>query len=145
MTPNADGHGDSGPCLTVRVPVFGSDPVTLGELLRELTFIGDGYGCYSTFDVRPDARELPHHVARWFFDEGDDEAEWDHLEDEDYSGYVFEQDGLTIEVFWYWDGDGTLAYRISNAEGALRIIENNDCKKSSRWSDTPSNRRREGT
>ena len=126
-------------------------PEALGEMLRAWIFVvpeGDdwGYGCYTTFDVRPEARK-----CRWSNKEifaefwGMDNDEWE----EEYAGfieaeaYAFNWFGYQVEVAWYWDGDGMLSFRIWGPHGAtathelelVRWIENNDCKKAYPWCD----------
>ena len=119
--------------IHVPIPVIDSDPNVLGEHLREETFVGEGYGCYSTFDVRPDAEDLGHEAAMKFFDV-DPSADWPL--DVQFEGRRFRYQGLIIDCFWYWDGDGTLAFRITHPLlGLLRVIENNDCKKAYYWDD----------
>lgn len=123
---------------TLNVPIIGTNPDTLGELLREMTFVGEGYGCYVNFDVRRDAAPLPHATAKRILI-GDDPEDWADYPDDTFSGYVYVFDGLIVEAYWYWDGDGTLVFRLRS--GALsepiRTIGNGDCKKSYGWVDWP--------
>lgn len=125
------------------------DANVLGEFLREITFVGEGYGCYSTFDVRADATELPQEYCKDFFRQhAGDRAYFD----EDYEGIVFighrfALDDVVIEVIWYWDGDGCLVFRLfpidwmdwhdpvaqATDRHPARVVMNNDCKKSYNW------------
>ena len=131
-----DNPDEDAAVIQVPVPVVGSDPNVLGETLRDLTFVG-GYGCYESFDVRADAVELPHEEAEQFFwpGNGEDDNWWGDVATDQHFGYRYEHQGLTIECFWYWDGDGDLAFRVSKDGRVLRAIENTDCKKGYRWED----------
>lgn len=137
---DALGMNDQHQALTIYapIPVIDSDPNVLGEHLREVTFVGEGYGCYETFDVRPDAEDLGHEEAMKFITGDTDpygDGDWP-LDVERYEGRRFRYQGLTVECFWYWDGDGVLAFRITHPQlGVLRVIENDDCKKSYCWDD----------
>lgn len=134
ITQNADQRR----ALTIHapIPVIDSDPNVLGEHLREVTFVGEGYGCYDTFDVRPDAEDLGHEEAmKFIMGDADASEDW-ALDAERFEGRRFRYQGLIIDCFWYWDGDGTLAFRITHPLlGLLRVIENDDCKKSYCWDD----------
>ncbi|OHA07138.1 MAG: hypothetical protein A2934_02325 [Candidatus Sungbacteria bacterium RIFCSPLOWO2_01_FULL_47_10] len=106
-------------------------PNGAGELLRAITFVGDGVGCYETFDVRPDGR-------RWTDDEhfrfcmeygmtsGD--GALSHGE-----GFTFHEDGLIIDAAWWWDSDGTLGFRITEDGKEILAITNHDCKLDHEW------------
>jgi hypothetical protein len=119
-----------------------ADPCAVGEILRDLTFVGEGYGCYSTFEVREDAREWTREQRRdyWVafgYDEKGEEV-WDWTADEAADlgqGYTYELDGYRIDVCWYWDGDGTLTFVVWRGGEILRSLYNGDCKKSNRWVD----------
>lgn len=109
------------------------DPNELGETLRALTFPGEGYGCYRNFDVREGATGWAEDAQRAFWT-------WlDHC-DPGYvdecvqlgEGYDYLLGGLLVNVAWYWDGDGTLAFGAWSG-GARRVVINTDCKKSRHW------------
>lgn len=126
------------------------DVAAVGELLRSVTFVGEGLGCYSNFDVRDDAVEWPEERRRTFYDVAHnsagfvdpDEPEWDEarqaeleLEVKGGQSYSFKIDGFDIDVTWYWDGDGVLAYAIWEGPELVRTLLNSDCKKSNYWFD----------
>jgi len=93
----------------------------LGETLRDQFFDqSKGLGCYSSFDVKSDVIEL----------------ESEPLDPNDISEYalywkryskVFNDQ--SIEMRYYWDGDGVLEFILPNGV----ILSNGDCKKTYRW------------
>lgn len=103
---------------------------TCGEVLRAFTFVGEGFGCYRNFDVRPDAAHIDEdkQAAFWRLLGYEDPDECADMGD----AYSFRALGLEIEVYWYWDGDGTLAYLIGDSQ-PLRCVVNTDCKKDYGW------------
>lgn len=125
---------DDAPVFVVRIDPRVADANTLGEYLREQTFDPtDGYGCYESFKYREDAEPLPADDARDFFARSE---EVDQLIE--YHGVAWcDEDGdLTVCCYWYWDGDGVLAFDVFDASATLlRSIKNTDCKKSNRWVD----------
>lgn len=84
-------------------------PDALGEVLRAWAFVGEGTGCYSTFDVRPDREEIE--LIRWF------------------------KHPNGIEMGWHWDGDGCLAFFVPELadEDYTGAVTNGDCKKDYGW------------
>jgi len=118
-----------------------TDANIIGENFRKYTFDDpDGYGCYSTFDVRqsfykynppwrvinlligPEPKSLPPTELPWM---DQDQDEWeDNLKRIQY----YKDDNSTLEVAWFWDGDGTLYFK----EGKVEVI-NYDCKKDYEW------------
>lgn len=118
--------------------VVHAEPNTVGERLREETFAGEGYGCYSTFELRDDARIWTADEQRRFWLDVDRIAREDpeelELMVEAGQGCTFSLEGLTVEAGWWWEGDGTLCFRITDQDGqVLRRIINTDCKKSYDW------------
>lgn len=107
---------------------------TLGELLREITFVDEGLlGCYNTFKVRSDAKEWSCQKIRKFIKE-----RYNYIDEEDCTkdnpkGYTFKEGNLTIDVFWKWDGDGTLYFRVRDDNKIIIEIINDDCKKIYGW------------
>lgn len=107
-----------------RTTTFSPDnPSAMGEALREEFFdqdIENGVvGCYSTFDLRNDVRELPPLPV------DDGEYEWDvswTRADKDING-------SNVTMQYYWDGDGILQFILPGGG----ILENTDCKKLGRW------------
>lgn len=101
-----------------------------GEVLRAFTFVGGGFGCYSNFDVRKDAEPLDKEkqAGFWRLLDYEDAGECAEMGD----AYSFRALGLEVEVYWFWDGDGTLAYLIGDSQ-PLRCVVNTDCKKDYGW------------
>jgi hypothetical protein len=121
------------PVISVEFDLEKMDPVSLGEFLRDFFFVGEGYGCYSNFDIREDAIKWPEAlVDKWkrhIFEHSLDECDY-----VDVFAYRVVQDDCTIDCIWWWDGDGDLTFRISDSNGKhLRTINNSDCKKQSYW------------
>jgi hypothetical protein len=117
----------------------GLSPDVAGELLRELTFVGEGYGCYSTFEVRDGAVQWGEESRRKFWlqleDPNDDEASERALELAGWGeGYTYTLGPVVVNVCWYWDGDGCLAFQVRGPDFE-RVVENTDCKKSYGWNE----------
>lgn len=115
--------------------LLGMDSEVLGETLRELVFTGDGYGCYSTFDVRDGAQPWPERQRAAFWQalehtDAEDVAELARLG----SGYTVQIGALNVGVCWYWDGDGVLAFAVTDGH-TRRVVVNTDCKKDYGWDD----------
>lgn len=106
----------------------------LGEVLRSLFFHGDGFGCYQNFDAPAGAREwyLDEPLAFWHTLEHEDQ-EWVSFAAEHGQGYTWDIGGLTVDACWYWDGDGTLSFRVRYGDRVIRWITNGDCKKDYNW------------
>ena len=107
-------------------------PNTLGEVLLEYVFPGDGRGCYSNFNVRESFKEYSE--GKEFFANlmlGDYPADLFSVEEikqdkEKISCYREEESD--IEVAWFWDGDGHLIFKLGDT-----LLENTDIKKSYKW------------
>jgi hypothetical protein len=117
---------------------YGEDNA-VGELLRDVTFTGDGYGCYSTFEVRSDAREW-HELERTDYWRARHAGEDDYIEElasEEAalgSGYTYTFANHRIDVCWYWDGDGHLEFLVYDPDGdPMRRLYNTDCKNAYHW------------
>lgn len=116
-----------------------------GELLRKLTFPGEGFGCYTQYEIRDDAREWDAEERAGFWRylgyEYDPEEGFDEAEDlaSMGRGCTFEFGPYTVDCCWYWDGDGTLCYVVwsdgQRTGDPVRAISNNDCKKDYNWDD----------
>lgn len=113
----------------------------VGELLRDFTFVGEGFGCYATFDVREGAAEWDHvqkvHWWRWFGYDNDDQGHGDTTSEiaDRGQGYGYELDGYKVDVCWFWDGDGVLTFCVGKDGAILRRLYNGDCKKDYNWHD----------
>lgn len=94
------------------------DPNTLGELLRKYCFVGDGHGCYDSFELRPEFEKCEPDQTIVELCCGEYE------EKENISGYR----AGSLEVYWFWDGDGTLVFRTPDF-----LVVNYDCKKDWGW------------
>ena len=98
-----------------------------GESLRGYAFVGKGLGCYENFEVTPDAKpwsnEKITQVAMELFDENDVPGH----------GFSFNIGSVAVDLFWCWDGDGTLYFKASEDGEVIREIINTDCKKPWDW------------
>ena len=104
------------------------DPREFGELLREYAFsdtpcptmtgFHKPYGCYSTFDLKPEFVKLSLNTEVY------KNLEWlsDVLRTDGRVEFYAYSNGQ-VHVGWWWDGDGTLIIQ----EGD-RIAINTDCK-----------------
>lgn len=111
----------------------------LGEALRALTFVGNGFGCYQNFDVRPDAIVLQNDERLRFIGNNRSSLEhWGTLFDGN-DIYRYCVDCLTIDIFWVWDGDGMLYFRLRDSEETLAEIINYDCKHTNEWEECKMN------
>jgi hypothetical protein len=120
------------------------DPNKIGEALLHWAFVGRNgeRGCYETFKL-PDffkrigvsSNEYEKYFARanafcypdegtilncFIFDQPEIEDEYFHVKP------------LKLIIAWYWEGDGTLYFRLIGGEKDIEVI-NTDCKKSYRW------------
>ncbi len=97
-----------------------------GEALRELFFDqrDDEVGCYSTFKLNGDVRELPDFKEdKW--------TTWHRAE-------LRIAAGMLVQMAYYWDGDGDLKFTFPDGT----VVENTDCKKDHGWTSTKKRRRR---
>jgi hypothetical protein len=108
-----------------------------GEFLRAWAFVGKGYGCYSTFEVRADLekadatpREFGFLWGREFRPEDDKPDGWFGYCDADAIKAIswFKHES-GIEMGWHWDGDGTLAFFVPG----IGVLRNSDCKHCDGW------------
>jgi len=107
----------------------------IGEWLRQITFVGEGYGCYDNFEPRKDATDWNADKRRSFITDLD--LVCNELVEEavrESHGYTYQLGSVQVEVFWWWDGDGDLVFRITGDEkqGSF-AIRNTDCKKAYDW------------
>jgi hypothetical protein len=120
------------------------DANDIGEMLRKWAFPGDGYGCYSTFDVRPECeevkatkREFEFLWGRPFNDEQvADSTGWLSIDAEEIDRIVWYRHPSGIEFGWHWDGDGCLAFHVPEL-GSHALLRNSDCKKDYEWEFDP--------
>lgn len=118
----------------------------LGELLRAVTFVGEGCGCYENFNIRSDATKWSEEQLNAFIAEHLRDDKHPNNEKEKFipswdldiirhrvEGYTFTEDGLTVDVFWYWDGDGTLAFQVKKDGKVKHILVHHDCKNDYEW------------
>jgi hypothetical protein len=123
------------------------NPNLVGELLRGAAFVEE-FGCYSCFEVRDDAVKWSDDALRDFWREiiskkgnaagfSPEELEEEALEYAELgAGYTFTFDRYTIEMAWYWDGDGSLLFHIYDLDDQpIRSLSNGDCKKDYVWID----------
>lgn len=104
------------------------DPNEFGEALREYCFVPDKYGndfgCYSTFEARPEFKPCSETEKETLLSIL---IEWSWFEPHDSERPTCLTDG-NIYMVWFWDGDGILLFK----EGD-RVVINDDCKKMYGW------------
>jgi len=105
------------------------DANILGEVLLRYTFVGEGRGCYSNFDLRPSFRLYT--AGKDMFCEEllgcSDSPDGYYEEDiENIKSYIDPE--IDLAVIYHWDGDGHLIFKLGDI-----IIENDDIKKSHNW------------
>lgn len=132
----------TGPLLTLSANV-------VGEMLRETVFGSEDFGCYTTFDVKVDARlwDDLETIAYWrdrlnWLGEDPLDPDFERFCVSEYASMVkagqglnFEVGTLTVDCAWYWDGDGVLTFDIISQGKTVRRLHNTDCKKDYRWED----------
>jgi hypothetical protein len=144
-------HADAERLVTAHADLlFWGDSNFVGELLRAISYPDDNeVGGYTGREVRPDAAELTGAEAKAlidaFFDydyDADDPEEVKYHDQELTQLYKiahvyrFQFAQTSITLINYWSGDATLLFYF-NKGAEVRVIENNDCKKTDRWSDCP--------
>lgn len=115
-------------------------PNALGEILREWAFIGNGYGCYENFDVREEFIKQPITEREFKFlmsrpSEVDHENTWGFWDEDVFTRGEWYKHPNGIEMGWFWDGDGTLAFFIPEMADEIYtgILINGDCKHDNEW------------
>lgn len=103
------------------------EPDHIGEWLRDMFFnqspemphrSHSKTGCYSTFELNADVRELPN----------ESESRWGNNHEYTCAEKDFPEVG-TIKMRYYWDGDGYLEFLFTDGY----TIYNTDCKCSYGW------------
>jgi hypothetical protein len=123
-------------CLSIK-----DHPDGLGEILRAWAFVGDGYGCYSTFELRPEFEEVKpfcHEFKKLFgrpYSADTRETGWGDPDPWYLERMSWFKHPNGIEVGWLWDGDGTLCFYIPELEDDFidGTLTNSDCKKDHGW------------
>lgn len=101
----------------------------LGEALRSFVFPGPGLGCYSAFETREGFVEVDRPEQHLLFGAIHEHGTRHALHSPHaVQGTTVKSNGW-LDVAWYWDGDGVLAFW-HRATGV--VVRNEDCKKS-RW------------
>lgn len=118
-------------------------PDALGEILRAWAFPEKGhYGCYSTFEYRDGfvetgvtAREFEFIWGRPFRPDDTDPNSWGYCDVEEIQNARWFKHSNGIEMGWFWDGDGTLAFYVPELEDEYHngVVRNSDCKKDYDW------------
>lgn len=127
-----------------------ADPDQLGELLRSFIFVGNpgDVGCYTTFETIEPIKTYDEKEKLAFWDsvgcvyhlnQEDTTYEEIHSSEEDNREltnisdvFLFQVGDVKVEAGWAWNGDGTLAFTLSN-DSSFRAVINTDCKKSYGW------------
>lgn len=117
-------------------------PDALGEILRRWAFVGEGFGCYSNFDIRPEFErvhtsylEFSKMMGRPYSPPDSHSYGWGDTDDEMMERMEWFKHPNGIEMGWYWDGDGTLCFYVPELKDDYYdgTVYNTDCKKSSGW------------
>lgn len=107
------------------------DPNFLGEVLLRHSFVGEGRGCYSDFELNPDFREsdrIRGEFSDRFFGLPDIYTVEEYQEEvERISAYINPE--IDLSICWSWaNGDGHLIFKIGDV-----VLENTDIKKDYTW------------
>jgi hypothetical protein len=108
-----------------------NDADCLGEILLKYCFIGEGRGCYSNFNLRPEfrlytagkdqfSRHLLGDCISWMT-ESDYEQEINSI-----NSYIDAE--LDLVIVWLYEHDGHLVFKFGDI-----MLENTDIKKSYGW------------
>jgi len=101
------------------------DANVFGECIRDIAFDSTkGFGCYSTFDMESDFRDVQSHQSKTAKKIREIISNTDGVDSSLIP--VFSDGKLTLG--WHWEGDGLLV--VSDGK---RIAYNNDCKKDHTW------------
>jgi hypothetical protein len=105
------------------------DANILGEILLSYTFVGEGRGCYSNFNLRPSFRLYTTGIDM-FCDEllgfSDSPDGLKTLFTKNIKSYIDPE--MDLAAIWHWDGDGHLIFKLGDI-----TIGNDDIKKSYNW------------
>jgi hypothetical protein len=128
------------------------DADAVGEILRSIIFPYPGFGGYETFALHPDAQTWNKEMVAKFWEEEilmesevwleeDEYDSWKTEPDESIlatgEGCTLAIDDILIQASWFQDGDGILAFSVSNIENQpIRAVINTDCKKNYGWEDS---------
>lgn len=117
-------------------------PDALGEILRAWAFVGEGFGCYSTFEVRPEFNLVEAGPREFRFLWGRDyrrgdtkKNSWGYCDADALKEISWYAHPCGIEMGWHWDGDGNLAFYVPELEDKHYdgSLHNSDCKKNYDW------------
>jgi len=99
-------------------------PNVFGEVIRDIAFTNEGFGCYDNFKLEQSFKEIQSHQSK---DAKKIREIISNIEEIDPSLIpVFSNGELTLG--WNWDGDGFLV-----VTDGKRIAYNNDCKNDNDW------------
>ncbi len=100
------------------------NPDIIGEALRNYCFVGPGFGCYESFELRPEFIRMPSNgeLSKQIIPY----LETDETDKINIYISVVKDDAIIVA--WFWDGDGTLVFICNN-----QVFRNNDCKKDHGW------------
>lgn len=98
------------------------------ELIRASVFIKP-FGCYSCFDLvegfkEQDSRRIPLLIRTILA------GSYANIPEEIISMRWYKDVDRQLDVYWRWDGDGTLVFQLPDGT----IVYNTDCKKDYDWS-----------
>ena len=128
--------------ITKRLVDFTSkNPDVLGEFLRDYFFdqSENNLGCYSTFDVRDGIEKIPFDEEHFYMLFGrypgdyvdpcfgfDDNEVLEH-------GSAYYDPKTNTTMCYYWDGDGSLAFKLHTKPNKVLVVYNDDCKHKYGW------------
>jgi len=114
------------------------DDNCLGELLRAITFPGEGLGCCTgNYTARTNAEAPdPGDICLLASMEAGEEREIGQSTENDPDGCCsFEHLSHTIVAGWFWDdqGDTTLLFLLKKDGRVIRSLMNGDCERTGGW------------
>lgn len=116
--------------------IASGDPETVGEILRSLTFIGEGHGATENSKVRSDAHPWTGEAKAHFYrnhisSHPDQVAAGAHAG----SGYTFAVGPLTVDMFWFAGEDGVIYFEVTRKGTVLRRLATWHAVQRSAWED----------
>ncbi len=112
------------------------DPDTVGEILRSLTFIGEGRGATENIKVRSDAQPWTGEAkARFYRDHISSHPDQVAVGAHSGSGYTFAVGPLTVDVFWFVGDDRVIYFKVTRNGAVLRRLATWHAVERSAWED----------
>ncbi len=112
------------------------DPDAVGEILRSLTFIGEGRGATENIKVRSDAHPWTGEAKAHFYrDHISSHPDQVAVGAHSGSGYTFAVGPLTVDVFWFAGEDGVIYFKVTRDGAVLRRLATWHAGARSAWED----------